>query len=143
MFGAIRLARFNVNLNSFEKDNYSGLPIPSMAVTISTYVLFSYDLWEGLRFAPLLVPLVILLSILMVSNVEYETIPRISFRENKKNTIQLLIMAICLGIIIIFREKVMFPLVLGFVLMGLFRSLFRQDKEDEEEDEVLDVYMPD
>lgn len=143
LFGAIRLARFNVNLNSFEKENYSGLPIPFMAVTLSTYVIFNYDLWEGLRFAPVLAPLVILLSILMVSSVEYDAVPRLSFRENKKNTVQLSMMIICLAITFIFREKVMFPLVFGFVLVGLFRSLFRQDKEGEDKDEVLDVYFSD
>lgn len=142
LFGAIRLARFNVNLDSFEKENFEGLPIPSMAVTISSYVIFSYDLWEGLRFAPLLAPLVLLLSVLMVSNAEYETLPKLSFRENKKNSIQLLIMILGLSVIIIFREKAMFPLIFGFVLFGLIRSLLHHGKEEEEE-EVFDITIPD
>ncbi|MFQ5824854.1 MAG: CDP-diacylglycerol--serine O-phosphatidyltransferase [bacterium] len=143
LFGAIRLARFNVNLESFEKENFSGLPIPSMAVTMSSYVIFNYDLWEGLRFAPILAPLVILLSILMVSNVEYENVPKLTFRENKKNSIQLAIMLLGMTVIFLFREKAIFPLILGFVLFGLFRSLVHHDKEDEEEEEIFDISIPD
>ncbi len=143
LFGAIRLARFNVNLESFEKGNFSGLPIPVTAVTISSYVIFNYDLWEGLRFAPLLAPLVVLLSILMISNVEYETIPKLSFRENKKNSIHLSIMLLGIVVIILFREKALFPLIFGFVLVGLIRSLLHHEKEEADEEEIFDVSLPD
>ena len=143
MFGAIRLARFNTNLEGFEKENFSGLPIPSMAVTLSTYVLFNYDLWEGLKFAPVLVPLVVLLSVLMVSNIEYEMMPKFSFRENKKNSILLIIMLMSVATIVIFRQKVMFPLALAFVLFHVFRSILSSLKEDEEEEEeVFDISLP-
>lgn len=141
VFGAIRLARFNVNLDSFEKENFSGLPIPAMAVTLSTYVIFNYDLWDGLRFAPALIPLVLLLSILMVSNVEYETLPRFSFREGRKNSVLFVLLIIGIGVIAVFREKVMFPLMLSMVLYYLFRSILHGEKE-EEEDELLDISIP-
>lgn len=143
LFGAIRLARFNVSLDSFEKENFSGLPIPAMAVTLSSYVIFNYDLWEGLRFAPVLAPLVVLLSILMVSNVEYETVPKLSFRENKRNSIYLSIMLLGLGVIFLFREKAIFPLIFGFDLSGLVRALLHHDKEDADEEEIFDISVPD
>ncbi|MFQ6113050.1 MAG: CDP-diacylglycerol--serine O-phosphatidyltransferase [bacterium] len=143
LFGAIRLARFNVSMDSFEKESYSGLPIPPMAVTLSSYVIFNYDLWEGLRFAPILAPLVIMLSILMVSNVEYETIPKLSFRENKRNSIHLSIMLLGLAVIILFREKAIFPLVFGFALSGPIRSFLHHDKEETEEEEIFDISIPD
>ncbi|MFQ5676971.1 MAG: CDP-diacylglycerol--serine O-phosphatidyltransferase, partial [bacterium] len=91
LFGAIRLARFNVTLEGFEKEKFSGLPIPMMAGTLATYVIFSYDLWAGVRFAPLLIPLVLFLCFLMISNVEYEMMPKFSFREGRKNSIMLLL----------------------------------------------------
>ncbi|MFQ5753407.1 MAG: CDP-diacylglycerol--serine O-phosphatidyltransferase, partial [bacterium] len=143
LFGTIRLARFNINLDGFEKENFSGLPIPAMAVTLSTYVIFNYDLWEGLKFELFLIPLVLFLSIIMVSNVEYETVPRFSFRENKKNSILFLIMLLGITVIVIFRERVMFPLTLGFVLYYVFRSILHSHKEDEDEDEVFDISLPD
>lgn len=142
LFGAIRLARFNVDVDGYEKENYSGLPIPFMAVTVSAYVIFNYDLWEGLRFPPFLASLVVLLSILMVSNVEYEPVPRLTFREDKKNSILLAIVLLGIVATLVFRQKVMFPMLLGFVLYGLFRAIL-QPSHDEEEDEIVDVTFSD
>lgn len=145
LFGAIRLARFNVSQDGFEKENFSGLPIPAMAVTLSTYVIFNYDLWEGLKFDPLLVPLVLFLCILMVSNVEYETLPKFSFREDKRNTLLLILMLFGFAVIAVFRQKVMFPITFGFVLFYLFRSILQghKDEDEEEDEEVFDISFPD
>lgn len=142
LFGVIRLARFNANMDGFEKENFSGLPIPAMATTISTYVLFNYDLWEGLRYEPILIPLVLFLSFLMVSNVEYETVPKFSFRDTKKNSIQLAIMLLGMTVIVVFRERVMFPMTLGFVLYFFIRSIILGHK-DEEDEEIFDISLPD
>ena len=143
LFGAIRLARFNVNIDGFEKENFTGLPIPATAVTLASYVIFNYDLWEGLKFGLLLIPMVLLLSFLMVSNIEYQTMPKFSFRVNRKNTIQFLLVILGVTIILIFQEKVMFPLVFGFVLYYLFRAILHGLKEEDEDEEVFDVSISD
>ncbi len=143
LFGAIRLARFNVNIDGFEKENFTGLPIPATAVTLASYVIFNYDLWEGLKFGSLLIPLVLLLSFLMVSNIEYQTMPKFSFRVNRKNSIQFLLVILGVTIILIFQEKAMFPLVFGFVLYYLFRAILHSLKEEDEEEEVFDVSISD
>lgn len=140
LFGAIRLARFNVSIDSFEKERFSGLPIPAMAMALSSYVIFNYDLWEGLRFAPALIPLVVLLSFLMVSNIEYEAMPKFSFRASRKNSIVLSILIVGLAAVILLREKAMFPLILGFILFYAIRGLLHAGKEDDEE--VLDITLP-
>ena len=141
LFGAIRLARFNVNQDGFEKENFSGLPIPAMAATISTYVIFNYDLWEGLKFAPALIPLVLLLCFLMVSNVEYVSMPKFSFKEDKKNSFLLMSLLAGLTLIIVFRQKALFPLLMLFVLYYLLKSVFPGHKEEEED--VLDIRISD
>ena len=40
MFGSIRLARFNTELQGFDKEYFSGLPIPIAAITLSSFVIF-------------------------------------------------------------------------------------------------------
>lgn len=136
LFGAIRLARFNVNVDSDsgEKENFSGLPIPAMAATISTYVMFNYDLWEGLRFGPILIPIVLFLSFLMVSHVEYEAMPKFSFRGSKKNTILFFIILLGVGSVVIFRERILFPLTFSYVFLYFMRSLISSEKTEEEEE---------
>jgi len=142
LLAAIRLARFNTNLGGFEKENFSGLPVPVMAATLATYVIFSYDLWEGMRFAPFLIPLVLFLCYLMVSHVEYEMMPKFSFREGKKNSIKLIIMLLAVAAVVIFRQKATFPMTLGFVLFFWIRSWVHHHEEEEDE-ELLDVSIPD
>ncbi|MFQ5640094.1 MAG: CDP-diacylglycerol--serine O-phosphatidyltransferase [bacterium] len=142
MFGAIRLARFNANLDGFGKENFSGLPIPAMAATLSTYVIFNYDIWEGLKFAPLLIPLVVLLCLLMVSNVEYDSVPKLSFRAGKRNSVQIVILLVAIAVIGVFREKTMFPMTFGFVMFYFIRSFVNSFKEEDDE-EVFDISIPD
>ncbi len=141
LFGAIRLARFNVNQDGFEKENFSGLPIPAMAGTLTTYVIFNYDLWEGLKFGPVLIPLVLFLCFLMVSNVEYEMMPKFSFRENRRNSLLLGLLLAGTMAVVIFQERAMFPAIMGFVLFYFFRSILMHGKDDE--DEVYDISLPD
>src|SRR6185437_325860 len=42
MCGALRLARFNVNIEVVPKGHFQGLPIPMAAGILSTLVIFSY-----------------------------------------------------------------------------------------------------
>lgn len=143
LFGAIRLARFNVSVDSFEKENFTGLPTPAAALTLASYVIFNYDLWEGLKFGPLLIPMILLLSFLMVSNIEYQTMPKFSFRVNRKNSIQFILLIVGVTVILIFREKILFPLVFGFVLFYLGRGILHYLREDEEEEEAFDISISD
>ena len=142
LFAAIRLARFNANLDGFEKENFTGLPVPVMAVTLAAYVIFSYDLWEGMRFAPFLIPLVLFLCYLMVSHVEYEMMPKFSFREGKRNSILFIAIFLTIAAGVIFRQKAPFPTALGFVLFFWIRSLVHHHEEEEDE-ELLDVSISD
>jgi len=143
LFGAIRLARFNVNLDGFDKENFSGLPIPLEAAALSAYVIFNYDLWEGLRFGPVLIPLVLFLCFLMVSNVEYEMMPKFSFRENKRNSFFLVLLIVGVIAVIVFQERAMFPAIMGFILFYFFRSVLMHGKDEENDDEIYDVSLPD
>jgi len=142
LFAAIRLARFNANLDGFEKENFTGLPVPVTAVTLATYVIFSYDIWEGMRFAPFLIPLVLFLCYLMVSNVEYEMMPKFSFRQGKKNSIIFILILLTIVAGAVFQQKAIFPIALTFVLFYWIRSLVHHHEEEEDE-ELLDVSMPD
>ncbi|MCH7755575.1 serine hydrolase [candidate division KSB1 bacterium] len=125
-----------------QEENFSGLPVPVMAATLATYVIFSYDLWEGMRFAPFLIPLVLFLCYLMVSHVEYEMMPKFSFREGKRNSILIIIMLLAIAAVVIFRQKATFPMAMGFVLFFWIRSLVHHHEEEENE-ELLDVSIPD
>ena len=87
--GGFRLARFNVQLVGFDKNYFNGLPIPSSALTIVCFILSFYDNGFGESEKQFIIPMVLILSFLMVSNVKYDTIPKFSLRAIKKNPINL------------------------------------------------------
>jgi len=73
--GALRLARFNVQVDSAEKHRFVGLPIPAAADTIASTVLLYYFLGgEGATHKHIILLVVIYaLAALMVSNISYQS----------------------------------------------------------------------
>lgn len=119
MAGTYRLARYNLTAPIETKGNFIGLPIPVAAVALASFVIFSEHLWGEIRLDRFLSIMVILFSALMVSTIEYETMPRFDFRI-KKNRIKVLIM-IAAGILLMIRTRLlMFPLVSLYILSGVF-----------------------
>lgn len=80
--GALRLARFNVQSNSVEKNWFQGLPIPTAAYVAASMVVF-YDYFNVASIRSSYVALVttIVISLLMVSTVPYRSFKKIHFRS--------------------------------------------------------------
>ena len=126
IFGGIRLARFNVQLVGFEKEYFTGLPIPASAITIVAFVLSFRDEVFGLRgiAADILAPMVVVVSLLMVSKVKYDTMPKFSKREFKKHPIRIISFVVA-GLVLIFsRGRALFYLFVVFLLFGIFRYMY-------------------
>jgi CDP-diacylglycerol--serine O-phosphatidyltransferase len=131
--GAIRLARFNSSLSGFEKHNYTGMPIPTSAGLICSYIIFSHQLWEEMRLPALSIILVVATAVLMVSSIEFEAMPKFSFRRGRRNTMLFVLVALCLTTLAFFPAEVLFPLAAGYILSQLGRALFHYLRDDEEE----------
>src|SRR3989337_2479702 len=85
--GGFRLARFNVQLVGFDKKFFKGLPIPMSAIILTSFILTFYKEGEGFSqfYTQWIIPLVILLSILMVSKIlSISLFPKIGSRGIKK-----------------------------------------------------------
>jgi CDP-diacylglycerol---serine O-phosphatidyltransferase len=125
ILGGIRLARFNVQLVGFDKEYFTGLPIPACAITIATFVLTFSDEVFGLQgfAADALAPLVIVLSLLMVSKVKYDTLPKPTKKEFIKHPIRSISLVSAALIIIFSRGEALFYVFAAFVAFGLFRYL--------------------
>jgi CDP-diacylglycerol--serine O-phosphatidyltransferase len=127
--GALRLARFNVQVETVQKRYFLGLPIPAAASMISSTVLlcsfFGYE--EELRsgFVPLLL---YLLAFLMVSNIRYHGFKDLSFL--KARPFKTGIFAIFALFVIFIEPKVtIFLISSAYVISGPFFALFRQRKK--------------
>lgn len=122
VFGGLRLARFNTQLVGFDKDHFVGLPIPASALTIASFMLSFWSETKGLDgAAPLLPWLVIVLSLLMVSKVKYDTLPRISRRAIRKEPWKFIFAALAIVVVFVSAGSAIFPLFVLFIALGIVR----------------------
>jgi CDP-diacylglycerol--serine O-phosphatidyltransferase len=124
IFGAIRLARFNIQLVGFEKDYFKGLPIPMQAITICAFLLEYYSEGHGLAQSSrdLLAILVVVLSLLMVSRVRYDTLPKFSRRDLRVHPWRAILFSVALVLVLISNGRYLFPLLIAFISYGVARA---------------------
>jgi CDP-diacylglycerol--serine O-phosphatidyltransferase len=125
--GGFRLARFNVQLVGFNKTFFTGLPIPSSAITIAAFLIAFYTKNVGYNPSVInyIIPIVIVLSYLMVSRVKYDTIPKFTIQEVKdKPYIALIPVILILLFIFVPLKRILFLIFVLIVLFGIFRHLY-------------------
>ena len=139
VFGAIRLARFNVQLVGFDKDYFNGLPIPMQAITVCAFILQYYGEGFGLNgwTGDGLTGLVLVLSFLMVSRVKYDTIPKFSKRQIKAHPWKVVGLLIGMLVVVFSKGTLLFLMLALYILFGLIRfavqSLTKLFKKTENE----------
>ena len=123
MAAAYRLARFNLLADTEEKKDFIGLPVPMAAITVVSFVIFNYYLWDGLQYGEILISMIVLLSFLMVSQIQYDSLP------DRFNTLPgriKLVLLIAAGIAVIFNPRLLlFPVMALYILFGMVRELYR------------------
>lgn len=122
MAAAYRLARFNLLADSEEKKNFLGLPVPAAAVTLVSFIIFSYYFWDGLEYSELLVSMIILFAFLMVSQVQYDSFP--DRFDTPQNRIKLVFMLAAIIVVIIRPRLLLFPILSLYILSGMIRELY-------------------
>jgi len=122
MAGAYRLARYNLDAKIETKGNFLGLPVPIAAIAIASFVIFCDHLWGEIRLDRFLLIMIILFSALMVSTIEYETMPRFDF-SIKKNRIKMIILVSAGMLLMIKTRLLMFPFVAGYIIWGIVKLL--------------------
>ena len=106
--GALRLARFNVQVRTVEKSHFVGLPIPAAAEMIVATILMYYFLGgEGAANKRVILLLVIyLLAGLMVSNFQYFSLKQMNLK--KRHPLWILVSAILFIKLTIAEPQIMF-----------------------------------
>lgn len=134
--GALRLARFNVQVDTVSKKYFVGLPIPGAAAMVATTVLFLSH-WESLNVSHVSVPLLVItyiLGFLMVSNIPYNSFKELEMVKGKP--LPTLFLVVLLMTIVAAKPQVMlFSLLLAYVISGPTGALmgrYQKDKTVEE-----------
>lgn len=110
--GALRLARFNTQISNQDKRYFQGLPSPSAAALLASFMWVALEYGysgESLQYASLV--LTVLTGLLMVSNIRYLSFKEIDFFGKVSFVVAI---AVMLGIGVIFAHPpLMFALLFG------------------------------
>jgi CDP-diacylglycerol--serine O-phosphatidyltransferase len=121
--GGFRLARFNVQLIGYEKSFFIGLPIPTAALTITSFVLAFYNNGFTEPYASSIIPMVIIVSYLMVSNIRYETLPKFSLAGIKEKPYHFVFLIIGAALVITLYKQGLFYTFVLLIVIGIFRHI--------------------
>ena len=123
--GGFRLARFNVQLVGYEKSFFIGLPIPTAALTIVAFVLAFYNNGFAEPYASSIIPMVIVVSYLMVSNIRYETLPKFTLAGIKAKPFHFIFLVISAVLVITMYKRGLFYTFVLLIVIGIFRHIFK------------------
>jgi CDP-diacylglycerol--serine O-phosphatidyltransferase len=123
--GALRLARFNVQLDNVEKRHFIGLPIPAAAeVVASTVMLYYFFGGEGATFRHLIVLIMVYaLAGLMVSNFRYFSFKEIDIHHRQPFWV-LLVVILALKLLIAEPQICLFAIFILYAASGPARSVW-------------------
>ncbi len=121
--GALRLARFNIQVNTVESRYFSGLPTPAAAGLIATGIVVFYEMGDtGVSKHITVLITTYFLAFLMVSTVKYYGFKDIELFRRKP--FRWLVIAILLMIVIAYEpEYTLFGLFFAYVISGPILTL--------------------
>ncbi len=127
--GAVRLAKYNVHYTGEKSDYFDGLPIPGMAAAIIAIILNA----ENLAFLtpvepgrlPLLIPVVVILSGLMLTNVAFDTVPTPSARYMRTHPLKAVLSGLSIVLLAVFRELGLIIVLFSYLAIGVGRATYR------------------
>jgi len=127
IFGAIRLARFNVMTVSSEPSVFIGVPIPAAAVFVSLLVLLFQKYGFNNDYGLVIMLLSILVSLLMVSNIRYPSFKKIDF--SPKHAMKLFVFILSTLFVVFMYPIEGFALIfILYIMYGLVRAVMLMPK---------------
>lgn len=133
--GALRLARFNVQVGQVNPNYFVGLPIPAAACSVAATILFVYQM-GGTGSTGYLVVLIMMyvLSFLMVSNIPYPSFKGLKLAERR--SFNFLVAMVLIFILVALEPFVMLSVgIVGYVLSGPVLALVKLKKKPVPESE--------
>jgi CDP-diacylglycerol---serine O-phosphatidyltransferase len=120
--GALRLARYNVQMGSAESKAFTGMPIPGAATITATLVIFYHEMWEAMpekNFYILF--LTIALAVLMVSTLRFHGAKELDFR-NRKPFWLLVAIVVVFTLIVIHPPIALFLFAMIYLFGGIIEN---------------------
>lgn len=121
--GALRLARFNVQMGSTEKKSFTGLPIPGGAAIVASSVIFfgEYEISHQGSLFMLITTYVI--ALLMVSTLRFHGLKEIDFSKRKPFWF-LVAVALIFAIFWMHPETALFVFAMIYLAVGIVENVY-------------------
>lgn len=142
--GALRLARFNANIDKVSSEYFQGLPIPSGALAMVGLTLFSSVVPEIMDFRPLIIGYVLFYSFLMISNIPFNSFKKSEWVRKHKKRVLFIIFSIII-LTFLYEEIMIGGVILVYVLgslayffknKGAMEDMFNWKSEHDDDDNV-------
>ncbi len=127
--GALRLARYNVQMTKEEKLSFTGMPIPAAATIVAALVIFYHTLkQEPPVKSPYVLGLTWLLSGLMVSTLRFHGMKELKLAEKKPFWF---LVAVVLGLyfLAVHPPVAVFTFAMGYLVLGIIENIYLQFKK--------------
>ncbi|SFU87146.1 CDP-diacylglycerol--serine O-phosphatidyltransferase [Pseudoduganella namucuonensis] len=125
---ALRLARFNTNIEVVDKRFFQGLPSPAAAAIVVGFVLLMVDLEvPGLQLSWTSFAIALFAGLTMVTNVPYYSFKELNFRKSVP-FIFVFVIALVFALVSIDPPKVLFPIFIIYGLSGYAVFFWRMAK---------------
>nr|WP_281728041.1 CDP-diacylglycerol--serine O-phosphatidyltransferase [Helicobacter salomonis] len=124
IFGAIRLARFNVTTQTADPYSFIGIPIPTGAVLVVLAILLDhkYGLFKA-QHGHLMLAYIVFLGVMMVSNIRYP-----NFKKVRWNLKLFIVLLIFLLLVFIYPLEVLSSFMFAYLCYGIVRWIFVMSK---------------
>lgn len=128
--GALRLARYNVQMGTSESKAFVGLPIPAAGIVVASLVLFYNEVigsLAGRNYIILVLPF--LLAALMVSTLRFHGIKELDFKTRKPFWL-LVVIVVAFVLVFMNPEILLFIFSIIYVIWGIIEGtmLFRRKR---------------
>jgi CDP-diacylglycerol--serine O-phosphatidyltransferase len=125
---ALRLARFNTNIEVVDKRFFQGLPSPSAAALLAGFILLMVDQEvSGLELRWISWSIAVFAGLSMVTNVPFYSFKDVNFRKSVP-FIAVFLIALVFALVSIDPPKVLFPIFIAYGLSGYAVLVWRLAK---------------
>lgn len=125
--GALRLARFNANIDKVKSDYFQGLPIPGAAAGVIGFILISAEFPEYLYNRYLAIPYILIYSFLMISNIPFPSFKKSDWVRKHRRKVFFLLIMVSISLFI-YEEVMIFAVITVYVVTSIFYMLTHKDK---------------
>lgn len=108
--GALRLARFNANIDKNKSDYFQGLPIPGGATAVISMIFMAEMFPELIGMKPLTVAYLIFYAALMISNIPFPSFKKSEWVSKHKKQVLMIIFLVFASLFV--YEELMIPVII-------------------------------